>query len=397
MQNLGHRVLPLRYGENTGAPIRIVQITDLHHFPETCTEFDCTAAKGRIVPINPDTPYSTTRDCDIIAAVLDRVKPHLVVLTGDIVDGRPFGPSGDAQGWRVSILEVLRPICAFGCAWTWVPGNHDDDGGPWIRNDLLGIYSLGSAAPGCISEGVGGFDHTLTVSLGEPGSATSNDEQDTHMRLWFFDSGGNHEDKSLKYHTFQPRAVEGYKQLQASLSPVGCELAFFHIPLPQANGLRPVKGQNGLFTCAVNAGWVPAPWKWEPFTSIARFAGHDLITGASKLESGLFDAFVQNGRVRACFFGHDHASDAIFFRDGLFMVYGRVGATTPPVDWEGDAGVKPFEQGARVIEWQPPSGNAGTNGCPLRTWVELENEREHGSEFDIDPASVKYRYFRSCS
>eukprot|EP01050_Picozoa_sp_SAG11_P003424 SAG11_NODE_192_length_12931_cov_5.747682_18_plen_300_part_00 len=56
-------------------------------------------------------------------------------------------------------------------------------------------------------------------------------------------------------------------------------------------------------------------------------------------------------RVAACFFGHDHHSDAVFFRDGVYLCYGRVGGTTPPIDWEGD-GVRPSSAICRPV-WLP--------------------------------------------
>merc|ERR1711963_713121 len=62
------------------------------------------------------------------------------------IDGRPFkappGKEGEMTGWRRCLLEVLAPVIANGCAWTFVPGNHDDDCSPWSRSDLLGIFHL---------------------------------------------------------------------------------------------------------------------------------------------------------------------------------------------------------------------------------------------------------------
>lgn len=60
------------------------------------------------------------------------------------------------------------------------------------------------------------------------------------------------------------------------------------------------------------------------------------------------------------------------------MAYGRVGGTSPPVDWEGDAGPLPFEVGARVVEWRPGAPGA------LLTWVESAERREEGSELALD-------------
>lgn len=390
MLDLGHRAL--RCTAAKGSAVRILQVTDLHHFPKGCSEFDVSQEKGRIIPIGQDgkktrpTPaptqtcclplqkvrsasgYTSTGDVQLLSAILARVEPHLVVLTGDIVDGRAFrGRSGEGLGWRRCILEVLAPVVSSGCAWTFVPGNHDDDGGPWTREDLLGIFQLGEEAPGCISEGATSFDHTLTVGFSEDYCA------ETSLRLWLFDSGGNHEDPTMRYHTFRPSAVEGFERLSSLLPAAACELAYFHIPLPQAEGLNPVRGQNGLFDAALQAGMVPAPWRWRPFTSLVRLLGKDRIVGCSKLESGMFDAFVNQGRVRACFFGHSHQCDAVYRKDGIYMAFGRVGGTTPPIDWEGDAGMLPFEIGARLVQWEP-------SGRDLCTWIELLDRKEENSE-----------------
>ena len=86
------------------------------------------------------------------------------------------------------------------------------------------------------------------------------------------DSGGNHlEDPSLKYHTFSNNTVEciqkNFNGKSKGLAPGG-EIAFFHIPLPQCQGLSPVVGQNSLFDAALKSGAVPAPFGFEPFTSL---------------------------------------------------------------------------------------------------------------------------------
>jgi len=202
-------------------------------------------------------------------------------------------------------------------------------------------------------------------------------------RLWLFDSGGNHlEHPELKYHTFSPAAVEGYRALSATLPRAACSLAYFHIPLPQCAGLSPVAGQQGLFNAALRSGDVPRPWCWEPFTLLVRLLGKDRVVGCSKLESGLFDALLERADVRACFFGHDHFSDAVLLKQGIYMIYGRVGASTPPADWEGDGGPLPFEIGARMVEWTA-GGAGGEEGGLLRTWVEIAGGREEGSEVSL--------------
>ena len=168
MEDLGHVYIHVRDGQ----PLRILQLTDLHHFPlETHTFHQLDKAKSIRIPPQADNtaaglqlhslvPYSTTKDAALINQLLGDLTergtaPDLVVLTGDIIDGRPFGSGGatlagatkELMGgaWRQAMLEVIAPINQRAIPWTFVPGNHDDDHSPWSREDLLGIYQLPGA------------------------------------------------------------------------------------------------------------------------------------------------------------------------------------------------------------------------------------------------------------
>src|SRR5204862_5405062 len=90
---------PLRF-RNDGT-FTIAQITDLH--------------------------WSTGREADqrtneLTGLVLDAEQPDLVVLTGDIIDGK--GCPDPAESWR----QALAPIIVRGLPWSAVFGNHDDEG-----------------------------------------------------------------------------------------------------------------------------------------------------------------------------------------------------------------------------------------------------------------------------
>ena len=133
------------------------------------------------------------------------------------------------------------------------------------------------------------------------------------------------------------------------------------------------------------------------------------MVGASKLNSGLFDALLES-RVQATFCGHDHFNDAVMRRRGLWLCYGRVGSCTPPSNWEGDGGDLPFPVGARVIQLTAgvgagksggrgggggvgatastatpaASASASVMGRPLlETWVEEEAGEVPGSRIEL--------------
>ena len=59
------------------------------------------------------------------------------------------------------------------------------------------------------------------------------------------------------------------------------------------------------------------------------------LTAVLQVNVGLFDAVAAEGNVRAMFCGHDHYSDFVALRRGVYLCYGRVSSYTPPRDWEG--------------------------------------------------------------
>ena len=107
MEVLGH--VRLCVGETDA--IRIAQVTDVHRFPGNVTYWDC--PKGRRMELASQ-DYSKNGDIELLQIVLVRCKPHFVVFTGDIIDGRPFHAS-PASAWRATFLELLEPVLKCGC------------------------------------------------------------------------------------------------------------------------------------------------------------------------------------------------------------------------------------------------------------------------------------------
>lgn len=357
-QDLGHVTT---HGTDKDIPLRILQLTDLHLFPGSGEWLTC----GQNVKFGNDTRYSTQKCLALMLDIVARVHPQLVVLTGDIIDGRPFH---DSTAWSTALKELVEPIVNLGCQWTFVPGNHDDDESPWSREDLLAMYDW----PGCISKGASTWDHTVTFATGPDGPSA---------RLFFFDSGGN--DAVYKYGTVKSDAVKGFHDFNLGLSPEQRALpglSFYHIPVPEVTGLNPICGRNGLFDAALMAGMVPKPWCFVP--KLVRLLGKDRIVGSSKLNSGLFQSMVETSSVQACFFGHDHHSDAVFCRDGIYHAYGRVGSCLPPSDWEGKAPL-PFAPGARVIEVKVDVAE-----YRIETWIETRDGEEEGSRLVLATAGT---------
>jgi hypothetical protein len=191
-----------------------------------------------------------------------------------------------------------------------------------------------------------------------------------------FDSGRNNE--QTKYDPFPLDAVKGYEETSRRLDEKRPGVAYFHIPLPEYKGLPAITGQNKLFAAALHKGLVPSPWKYVPW--LVRLLGQHRIVGCSTVNSGAFEAFSKGNNIVATFCGHDHYSDTVCLRGNVFLCYGRLGAFTPPGDWEGDGGRLPFRQGGRMLEFDPL---APVKVC-LTTWVESKDGEERGSKVVLD-------------
>ena len=201
--------------------------------------------------------------CSMVASLIRRTRPHLVAFTGDIVDGRPFGSEhpatdfaedeinhtlhpplagpGDAFGlFAAAFMRVLAPVLERGIPWTFCPGNHDDDGSPWTRTDLLRTFALPARHAG------GDALITHRPLLGA-------DADERAVRVWNFDSGANRP-SIQKWPSPPSGAVRGVERAPARPC---AELAFVHVPLPGC--IRPIVA--GTCGSRASAGMLGRPWR----------------------------------------------------------------------------------------------------------------------------------------
>jgi hypothetical protein len=341
----------------------------LHIFPQSATTF-------RGIPLK-----DSYQQCfQLIHQLVHDTLPDVICLTGDIIDGR-----GPWQGGSQAVTEALVDLIPHfqGTPWIYLPGNHEDDGSPWQRSDLLQILKL----PGCLQSCATSFHHTLLLQK----TTTMTPKGHVHqhrVRLHIFDSGGNHPDPKVIYECTPRRTVESFYQFCTTINTMDDndnhhsnniptsndtvstwepELVYLHIPTPEYQHLDPIVGQNNLFHAALVGGKVPpmlAKLAW-----LIRLCKLDRIAGCrrDKNDSGLFPICVQvndyynnnhkqqeqrqrpRKKIVAMFCGHDHHSDAVYQRQGIFLGYGRSGSYTPPFDWEGKA-PNTLLPGGRVVE-----------------------------------------------
>ena len=124
MEVLAHKCLRERRADGH---VRILQLTDIHQFPLGTTTWAC-EGRGRVINFKEE-GYSAARAPALIATLAKTVRPDLVVFTGDVIDGRPFGASSscaDKLGWRAAFEALITPLLSANppIPWTFCPGNH---------------------------------------------------------------------------------------------------------------------------------------------------------------------------------------------------------------------------------------------------------------------------------
>lgn len=251
---------------NENGKFKIVQFTDLHYRPG-------------------DT--ASLRGIKLINEVLDAEKPDLVVITGDIVWGKPAQEVLDA---------VFTPIIERKIPWAAGFGNHDDES-DMSREQLMDTFVQ---MPYCLAKagdeqvkGVGNYMIELKDNSGKKIESV----------LYFFDSGAYTPIKGIgKYDWFDSSQINWYKENSNRYTGTNNNepipsLAFFHIPLPEytemsTNGSR-IIGSRSEEECP------------------------------GKLNTGMFAAMRQEGDIMGTFVGHDHDNDYIGNHYDIALAYGR--------------------------------------------------------------------------
>jgi 3',5'-cyclic AMP phosphodiesterase CpdA len=117
MDQLAH----VQVAGSAGRPLRVLQLTDLHEWPTGTVDFQKAGTQGYKLA---DYGYNVDKNDALTASLLERLKPDLVILTGDIIDSRPLIGQGP-DSWREPFGKVIQPLIEANVPWTFVPGNHD--------------------------------------------------------------------------------------------------------------------------------------------------------------------------------------------------------------------------------------------------------------------------------
>jgi predicted MPP superfamily phosphohydrolase len=227
----------------------------------------------------------------VVDSVLQNERPDLVVLTGDIVWGKPG---------KENLLAVLNRISGYNVPFVYQFGNHDSEMTDISNRDL---YNLARTVKNNILPDVSdsnSLDYILPVR--------SHDNASTAAVIYCLDSNsypvGISKDRNpgtYAWLTFDQ--VQWYRQQSHNLAlenggnPYPA-LAFFHIPVPEFHDA--VRAEDAILIGT----------RREAVCSPA-------------FNSGMFTAMVEGGDVMGIFCGHDHDNDYSVMWHNVLLAYGR--------------------------------------------------------------------------
>lgn len=319
---------------------KIVQFTDIHWTPEMQSQ--CKKSENTI------------------KSILKSENPDLAVLSGDVVTANPA-----IEGWN-SIVRIFEKAKV---PFTVTMGNHD--GEYLAKSDIYDLliqspYFVGEKGPDYI-KGCGNF--VLPVY-------SSEDSRRISSLIYCLDSNdypessdfGHYDWINISQQMWYRKESDYYRALNGGI-PFNA-LAFFHIALPEFVAMHE-KG-NTLGSC--NDG-----------------------SGAPKINSGMFSAFVEQKDVMGVFVGHDHDNDYIGQQYGIALAYGRVTGANAYGEMERGARIIELYEGKRQFDtWiSTPSGRSLAYYYPSGITSVDEDNAEYIPSLDIVPVGngVSFTYY----
>ena len=239
---------------------------------------------------------------DYIIATVDKVKPDLIVLTGDNISGFDVHKKEDAE---LAIREFMDIFEQRKIKVAAVFGNHDDEETEFTKEEQAAVYESYDCYVGekgfCIKDRVGTYNLPIMKS----------DESGYGFNLWLTDSGTyNTENEYGGYACVYKEQIDWYKKTAAELKEKnGGEavpsINFQHIIVPEIyDALKETK--------LLWFGHIIR--KKNPLNDKTRF--YTLPDGAKGqlreypcppyYNNGQFDAMLETGDVLATVSGHDH-------------------------------------------------------------------------------------------
>ena len=269
----------------------------------------------------------------VIAEACDIEKPDLVVLTGDNTH-----PNEDPEKTKKLINALMNIFESRKIPVAVTFGNHDSEGGPMTREDIMEYYQTFS----CVisTDNSENFKNCATFNV----PVLASDSDKVNFNLWVFDSGDYDEDEPRHYDRVRTEQIEWYKKTAAKLKKENGgktvnSVVFQHIIVPEIYDVLKKSDSKQPYA-------IKHIYNEEEFYM---FDSEQVNYGTLNekpcpgyYNDGQFDALVETGDVLAMFTGHDH-TNAFGVRNQNIDIY-----TSPMTRYKGLAYTTQY--GYRVVE-----------------------------------------------
>lgn len=260
-------------------------------------------------PLNPLTK-------DYIEKTVDKVKPDLIVLTGDNISGYDIPEEKDAENAIKEFMDIFQERNIKVAA---VFGNHDDEQTKSTKEHQLSVYESYDCYVGkkgfCVKDRVGTYNLPIMKS----------DDSGYGFNLWLTDSGTyNTENDYGGYACVYKEQIEWYKKTAENLKKenggkVVPSINFQHIIVPEIyDALKQIKFPR--LGCIIR--------KKNPLNDKTKF--YVLPDGAKGelreypcppyYNNGQYDAMLESGDVLATVSGHDHENSFEIDYKGITII-----------------------------------------------------------------------------
>ena len=269
----------------------------------------------------------------VIAEACDVEKPDLVVLTGDNTH-----PNEDPEKTKKLINALMNIFESRKIPVAVTFGNHDSEGGPMTREDIMEYYQTFS----CVISIDNSENFKNCATFNVPVLASDSDK--VKFNLWVFDSGDYDEDEPRHYDRVRTEQIEWYKKTAAKLKKENDgktvnSVVFQHIIVPEIYDVLKKSDSKQPYA-------IKHIYNEEEFYM---FDSEEVNYGTLNekpcpgyYNDGQFDALVETGDVLAMFTGHDH-TNAFGVRNQNIDIY-----TSPMTRYKGLAYTTQY--GYRVVE-----------------------------------------------
>ena len=320
---VGSPLTPVRedgvYTFYTDEEFKILQLTDVH-------------IGGGAVSIGKD-----RKALDAVATLIKRVKPDLVVVTGDIVYPVPF-QSGTLDNRRESELFISL-MDTLGVYYAVCFGNHDtEDYSLYRRDDLYNLYKSSKYCLIDRAEGADDINYAINVKNSSGIITQTLYMMDTHSYVTGFinEYDGLHENQIAWYESEVNRMNNINKAIDPNAGVVK-SLTFIHIPLREYETAWEEYRANG-YKDTENAKY---------YYGVAKETDEKVC--CSVPEDRFFETALALGSTQGVFCGHDHTNIWSVEYKGIRLTYGM------SIDHLAYFGIEnqTFQRGGTIITISP--------------------------------------------